>query len=828
MKSFKKITAGILFILLLVGTLSGVRITTSAAYYNNLNYVIINDNSVGITGLLGEAEHVVIPEMIDGRAVVVISGNAFYDCGFLESIEIPESVNNIGNSAFAGCRSLKSIVIPSGVTSIARSAFSGCESLESVQLPNNDTYIGLYAFSGCRKLKSITIPEKVTLIDRSAFSYCDSLEEIVVDENNKVYDSRNNCNAIINTSMDTLVAGCAKTIIPKGVKAIHDEAFNGIKGLSSINIPVSVESIGQAAFICENLTDVYYEGSETDRDAITVFSNNGSLLNALWHYNAYGVDEDPSAGYKLTEKNMIFEGDGLKTPVTFNWGWALFDGDPLQYSFDLAFSALILSQDAYNKTLIQDRITQLGFNNCAYYSISESGLSNDNFLPPIALGSKKYTDEMNREKTVVVMAIRGTGDFASIVTDLSDGAFNGFVACGQYARGMLFAYCNQNSINIDDENTSLFVVGHSLGGATAGRLAVELQDYNIKAKTFIYTFAPARYNLTTGDGEDEYTSENFPYVFNHVNSKDIIPQLPPWHSIPIIIHSSILVPLPPVYITSIPLSWSIGKRAGLDLYFDASSSRYNNKRMEVYGSLDNDKFPEFLFDHDLATYLYCMLKVREDGFEQWTTQEKATYSMAAIRCPVDVQVLDSFGNVIGSIEGDNIQNPDDYEVILMKNGDDKYVYLPKADNYTLKIIGTAKGKMQYSLASLNDRGEILEEKQFSNVVIEKRKIFKSEIKKDVNLPKIKLLIEENENVVKEVRENGDEILIQEDWTIGDVNGDNKVNAKDLTTLAKHVAKITNIRDKNLLKAADVNKDGSVNSKDLTHLAKYVAKIISKL
>ena len=65
-------------------------------------------------------------------------------------------------------------------------------------------------------------------------------------------------------------------------------------------------------------------------------------------------------------------------------------------------------------------------------------------------------------------------------------------------------------------------------------------------------------------------------------------------------------------------------------------------------------------------------------------------------------------------------------------------------------------------------------------------------------------------------------------SLGDVNNDDAVDASDLTALARHVAKIEQITDTNLLKAADVTKDGEVNASDLTMLARFVAKIITTL
>ncbi len=161
--------------------------------------------------------------------------------------QIPSTVTTIAQYAFNKCDRLERIVIPEGVKTICHSAFRDCTNLKEVSLPNSLDSIGGCIFFNCMSLESIVIPQNVSKIDSRLFGGCYSLKEVKVDKRNRTFDSRNNCNAIIHTETDCLVAGCVSSVISNGIKAIGSTAFAHVP-IQRIRIPRSVTRIGEEIF----------------------------------------------------------------------------------------------------------------------------------------------------------------------------------------------------------------------------------------------------------------------------------------------------------------------------------------------------------------------------------------------------------------------------------------------------------------------------------------------------------------------------------------------------------------------------------------------------
>lgn len=284
-------------------------------------------------------------------SVTEIGEAAFELCDNLINVELPDSITCIKNSTFSFCESLTKIRIPDYVTTIEESCFYACRSLKTVDFGKAVERINFGAFRKCSSLTEIGFPDSLTTIERSVFEGCTSLTEIylpaslvdigrnilskesdipcvfldcsmiskiTVAEGNPVYDSRSNCNAVIETATNKLLFGCRNTIIPEDVIIIGDYAFFGSKDLKELHIPASVTKIGENAFgECPNLNKITVDKDNpvyhsTDDWSAIVESGSQSLVCTTNHFvvnseiHLYNPDEDKIDGPETTEDDLPF------------------------------------------------------------------------------------------------------------------------------------------------------------------------------------------------------------------------------------------------------------------------------------------------------------------------------------------------------------------------------------------------------------------------------------------------------------------------------------------------------------------------------------------
>ena len=176
--------------------------------------------------------------------------------------DIPVEV--LADSVFHDCDSLISMTLPVQLKRIGDYAFFSCQSLKSITIPNSLTSIGEGSFYFCGKLTSINIPKNVTHIGGGAFFRCNAMANFTVAVDNPKYDSRQNCNALIETATNKLLYGFASSVIPESVTQIGDSAFYFNTAIRSVNIPNSITSIGDDAFYnCWTLSSINIPNSVT-------------------------------------------------------------------------------------------------------------------------------------------------------------------------------------------------------------------------------------------------------------------------------------------------------------------------------------------------------------------------------------------------------------------------------------------------------------------------------------------------------------------------------------------------------------------------------------
>lgn len=239
---------------------------------------------------------------VDLGRVQSIGQYAFINCVNIAELDLPNNTTSIGQYAFYGCEYMRDFNINtnSGLTTIQSRTFQNCKSLESIYVPNTTTSIGTEAFRNCLSLHNIHIGSNVRSIDTTAFrsnsatEYLD-IDSITVDVNNEIYsdgslNNGGNCIVALQQNPKNIILGCKNTVIPNNAEGIGDYAFAFCPGLTTLEFPNNITSIGNSAYRGTGITKLKINNLISGIGSYA-FSGCTSLYSADIGLNMYTIGE---------------------------------------------------------------------------------------------------------------------------------------------------------------------------------------------------------------------------------------------------------------------------------------------------------------------------------------------------------------------------------------------------------------------------------------------------------------------------------------------------------------------------------------------------------
>lgn len=434
--------------------------------------------------------------------VTGIGAFAFGGCGKATEIEIPDSVTYFSEGSFAGCGMLKKRIEIPNKSYISRNVFYQCYSLEELHIPDTVTWIGYYAFYQCYA-SGITIPKNLKTIEEHAFEYSSIKEAVIPDSVTQIASSSFRCSSLSSVTIPNSVTsiayaafegsdltsvtipgsavlgmavfrGCTKlvsAVIENGVTSIPAYAFANCGSLTNITIPPSVSSIGANAFAgCTALTDVYYGGTEAQRNEITTGNYNTPLLNATWHCipshtvtftsgGGTGVMEDVIIAVTEDVITYTLPENGFTPPTGSSFfGWISSNdneyapGDTITLESDMTLTAIW--QTANLIWTIRDGVLHIG------------GSGNmENYSPD---SPPPWHDSRDSVTSVIMYGVTSIGDYAfyncanlaeiQIPASVSEIGDNAFAGCSSLANVYYNGSWYPGAITIGTGNEPLYPI----------------------------------------------------------------------------------------------------------------------------------------------------------------------------------------------------------------------------------------------------------------------------------------------------------------------------------------------------------------------------------
>lgn len=769
------------------------------------------------------------------KGLTDIEEGTFQGCSSLSEITIPESVTYIGWIAFNNS-GLTRIEIPQGVTEIRNHTFEDCKNLREVSLPVNLTRIGFGTFQGCENLRSITIPEKVSAIEGYTFNNCFSLSEVVIPSSVTA----------IGPGAFGACHGLKFITIPSSVTTIGDEAFVLCSNLKTIRLPDSVITMGDGAFKkCSNLT-----GAELSRNLTLIpdnaFSGCGKLMNIEIHSGATAIGSNAFKDCRYISKATIprsvssiednsFEGCGLFTIYGYKDSYAheyadrknipFYSLDPTaeevvdtgtvfcdsasvklstllgketfeeyvscsdakEYNPKLAYILSILATATYDQSYVDKSLKSMGYDTTEGADVVHD--YRDDYTAAYTVAKKQLDDGT----WFVIIAVRGSYNL-----DWATNANIGITLLGGMGKHQGFSDgANQIYETIESfvgdpktMNATYVITGHSQGAAVANLLSVQLSDNEVRPnRVFDYNYGCPNVAclLNPLDWNPDTKHDN---IYNIGDMEDPVTFLPSN-----IIHN--------IWFRLLPTTWG---KFGQTVWFKPSVANQS---------------PGNCSGHDMKYYIKALSQLAQlSAFYRYEQLPASTImNVIGIHCPVDVVVYDENGKPVASV----INNEANYydstfgEVMILVDGDEKWVFLRNDKKYRVSITATDEGEMKYEVYNADfSNNLVIDEKTIDNIGLDDNKQMMGLVGENENGGLF--VLDNNGSVQSDINEDGTEVPHVHDWA-KDYTADKPATCTEDGVESIHCS-VCNTKDERAIPAAGHiwNKEYTIDKK-----ATYAAK-----
>jgi len=426
-------------------------------------------------------------------------------------------------------------------------------------------------------------------------------------------------------------------------------------------------------------------------------------------------------------RSKIANGDSDSIPhytnIEIDWGWDLFNKtEKIEYDSRLSIAGLALSTAAEDhETPLYFMLRELGFDESTIkpYDYDTSPHQATRVAHTFAHKSVIFN---GADYNIFVIVNRGSHDLSDWIATNPLSLIDGFSFATNRTANDFQDYVKiatgKTYKQVANENNKLFIVGHSLGGAVANNLSVYFEDFAVERDTFVYTYAAPQTRISVLNLGVLGKSN----VFNIVNAEDPTPIVPPSRDAKI----------------GAIMSFHRNRVPGMSSIFDL---------------LSNGKKPSgaTTIAHSPVTYMSYLLSSDTWKLEHTFRGTK----LVKVKCPVNVEVYNSSGKSVGSITNNVTEYTD---ILIYVEGDEKYIYMPFDEDFTLKLTATDSGSMEFSVFEIDPQtGTESIDKTFKNIALYEGKQFSSSVSSSIDVSDVALYVDDAiGNHIAVVNQNGSE------------------------------------------------------------------------